>query len=220
MPQMYANRGQTRSPMKYLFFSLISLIVTGTLNLASATQLQTGNAFNSSLGSGDPPVTVGGGWYAFTWQNGPNAFDDQGAFTFTSASTTQLTITDLGVDGDRFSIYDNGVLIGTSSVPSNDGYDNESLTYDQALADYHYSHGYFDIAPGANSITIDTIQSATGYPFGGGALEVQAVPEPSALALLGLGVMSLAAKLRGKIQRDQFGGKKRTTAHHCFLNRD
>ena len=176
-------------PLKTLLALIFATLTTPFL------QAQTSNSWLSALAL-DPPVTVGGGWQHFSWENGPGVFNTEGAFTFSSASATTLTITDTGVDGDQFSVFDFGLLIGTTSVPANDGFDNESLTYDQCLADSRYSHGYFGLGAGNHSITIETIQVANGFTFGGAGFRVDVVPEPSVLALLSLAAGALLIRRR------------------------
>src|SRR2546427_13087269 len=114
--------------MKNSFLLLISLLVTFNFMPVRAQV----NSFMNGPPSEDPAVPIGGGWQHFEWNNGPNVFNNEGAWTFASASATALKITDTGVVGDRFSLFDNGVLIGTTSVPANNGYDDESLSYDGA----------------------------------------------------------------------------------------
>ncbi len=139
-------------------------------------------------------ITSGDGWHYFSWTGGPGVFNDQGAFTYSSPVATVLTVTDVYVDGDRFQVFNNNLSLGLTSVPLNDG---SLLTGDpgQAVLDSRLSHGTFLLPPGSNSITIETVQTASGYPSGGGFLRVDPVasavpmPEPGTLtlAVLGLG---------------------------------
>jgi hypothetical protein len=151
---------------------------------------------SAQLSRAQRAVTVGGGWQFFEWNNAPGSFNVEGAFTFTSASSTLLTITDTGVDGDRFSLFDFGTLIGTTSVPANDGYDNETLTPDQTLTDPRYSHGFFPLSPGNHSITIQIIEAARGYSGGGADFRVDVVPEPTTLSFLAVALGIFAFRRR------------------------
>src|ERR1039458_6149870 len=63
----------------------------------------------------DPPINVGAGWSQFDWDGSGQPFDYEGAFTFTSAATTLLTVTDSFCPGDQFRIYDFGLPIGNTN---------------------------------------------------------------------------------------------------------
>jgi hypothetical protein len=116
---------------------------------------------------------VGSGWQSFDWDKAPGTFDNQGAFTFTSAKPTILKVTDAFIDGDQFAVFDAGKRIGTTSVPANDGtqiYDKP----DAAFASPKYSHGVFFLPAGDHSLTIETIAIAKGIPEGAAFLRADA----------------------------------------------
>jgi hypothetical protein len=184
------TRKEILNEKRILFLVQVCVMLSAPLSHA---QLYNGSPENS--GSDDPPVPVDGGWQLFSW-NGLGSFDMQGPFTFTSASSTLLTITDIAVDGDQFNLFDNGNLIGTTSVPANDGYRNELLTADACLADPKYSHGFFNLGAGSHSITIETIQLATGFSGGGAFFRVDTVPEPATLSLMAVAVGIFAIRRR------------------------
>src|SRR5262245_3204648 len=80
-------------------------------------------------------LTVDGGWKDFNW--GVNGlYIVEGAYKFTTAAPVTLKVTDAFVSGDRFEIYNNGSLLGSTSVPVNDA------TY-VAKADVAYGHPKF-----------------------------------------------------------------------------
>ena len=143
------------------------------------------------------PITVDGGWQAFSWTSGPGVWDLEGAFTYNVASPTDLKVTDAFIDGDRFEVYDGGLLIGTTSVPANDGA-QISGDPDGAFADARWSSGEFLMAPGAHSITLKTIQIANGFPGGTGYLRVDTIPAPGAILLgtLGTGLVGWLRRRR------------------------
>ena len=150
---------------------------------------------NPATPGDDPPYIVNSGWAEFTWFNGPGTLNQEGPFTFNSAFPTLLKVTDGYLDGDRFEVLDFGLSIGLTSVPTDDG-STANNNYDFAYGNPLWSSGAFPMAPGPHSISIRNIQIPVGYPEGAGALRVDLIPEPSALALLGLGVVALIR--RGK----------------------
>jgi len=106
-------------------------------------------------------------------------------WTFTSGGSVNFTVTDAFSKGDSFSVFDFGVLVGsTPFVPSGGGATDDPAV---AVLDPTYSHGSFLLSPGSHSITI----RADNSPFGGGAAYFRAdaavspVPEPSTFALFG-----------------------------------
>src|ERR1044072_7614347 len=66
----------------------------------------------------DIPIIVDAGWRNFQWSGAGPVFNSEGPFTFSSAASTILKVTDAFCKGDQFAIFDCGVQIGTtSSVP-------------------------------------------------------------------------------------------------------
>ena len=159
----------------------------------------------SGAAGDDPPITVGAGWWtttdtppAFFWNLGN--WNLEGPFTFSWPTSVQLYVTDAFVKGDRFEVYDNDVLIGTTTqVPVAYG---DVADPDTAFADPTYSSGVFLLDAGTHAITILNINNVAAS--GRGYLKVeplhQAIPEPATLALVGLGVLSLLRRSR-KSQR-------------------
>jgi len=118
-------------------------------------------------------------------------------WTFSGPAT--LDVLDLFIAGDQFAVYDNAVLLGDTSVPTNTGYAACSNDIGCALADANYSQGIWSLGAGGHAITIDVIQNAVTSPTGGAAvLEATSVPEPSSLLLLGIGLLGLGGTVRRK----------------------
>lgn len=134
------------------------------------------------------PVTIGGGWQEFIWGEDEDAWNDEGAFTFISESPTSLKVTDLGRTGDRFDVYDNDVLLGTTS-PSTPNEDIDPVfDYEAAYASPLWSSGEFFLEPGSHSITILTVVDPVGMGAGALRVDLAAIPAPGAILLGTLGV--------------------------------
>ena len=96
------------------------------------------------LPADDPPITVGAGWWtttdappAFFWDS--HNWNVEGPFTFSWPTPVQLYVTDAFVKGDRFEVYDNDILIGTT--PTVDTAPPTTDDPDTAFADPTYSSG-------------------------------------------------------------------------------
>lgn len=165
------------------------------------------------LGAGsvyaDPPITVGDGWHYFEdtdW----DSWNDEGPFTFTSSATVILRVTDVDCRGEEYDIYDNGVLIGPTSVVTPDPQCFPSVADpDATFPDPDWSSGTFTLGPGAHAITIQFTQLSNPEPMRmDGYLRVDlqqpgVAPEASTLLLLGSGLAGLGtyARLRWRARK-------------------
>jgi len=107
-------------------------------------------------------------------------FLDSAPWTFTAPNPVLLSVTDAYFAGDSFSVFDFGVLLGsTPRVPLMPALG--SLDPNLTFADPAYSHASFMLPAGSHSLTID-VEAA--QILGEGFFRISEVPEPSHTALL------------------------------------
>jgi hypothetical protein len=153
------------------------------------------------------PIAVDSGWVGFCFAGAGShatagcqnqASSVSGApFTFTLSGLGLLKVTDAFDSGDIFDIYINSVFAFTTSSPVSTG--SYTTNPDVAFASNHYSSGSLLLSAG--SYSVDLIAKVSPYNGGGAYLQVasqKSVPEPTPLALLGLGLFGLAIAYRRK----------------------
>jgi hypothetical protein len=114
------------------------------------------------------------------------------SFDFSLGQDSVVRVVDLGLAGDRFEIFANGVSLGaTSAVLASDA---ESYDPAAAWADPSFSRGSWLLGAGSYSIT-GTV-AVSPYDGGYGAMSVTAVPEPESYAMMlaGLALVGFAAR--------------------------
>ncbi|MGA2138137.1 MAG: hypothetical protein ABSH14_04665 [Verrucomicrobiia bacterium] len=167
------------------------------------------NARNQGGGPGlgaDPGLPLDG-----TWQGPYEEFiGGVGSFfqeTWTFSGSAELQVTDFAVPGDQFAIYDNGILIGNSSVVpdwstyESDAFESPPWTADPAVAwlDPHFSHFDESLGNGSHSITIQETVEPSGFSSDGTySIKGIAIPEPAPMTavLLGMGTLLALGRLR------------------------
>jgi hypothetical protein len=120
----------------------------------------------------------------------PSTFLDAPPWTFTAAgSGATLRITDAFASGDRFEIFDFGVSLGLTSLPTLDVNCGDDPV--PCFANASMSTGLFLLPAGNHSLTIIPIAALDGG--GSGHFQVEAaaavVPEPATLTLLATGLI-------------------------------
>lgn len=174
---MSPDRALRRSPV------LLGLLLLAQISFANT------NGFGIGVAA-DPAITVGSGWFRFSWIGVGQPFNLEGSITFNSPAATKLTVTDSFCPGDQFTVFDFGVPIGTTNlVPSSN---NCSISDpDASLANPIFSHGTFTLAPGPHSITVQTITNpnSAGAAFLRVDLAVPSTPIPPTILLVLTGLL-------------------------------
>lgn len=165
---------------------------------ADTIELAADGQWHTFTVASDQSVSGGTEWIVGDYTNAPG-FGSALSYTFTIATGYQgtLTVVDGVFAGDVFNVFNNGQLLGSTSIvpltyyvenPINVGDD-----FDAALAEPAFSRQVFTLAAGTYSISGSLAQSvlydrvlseALNTTDGALNLGVSAVPEPSSAALL------------------------------------
>ena len=131
--------------------------------------------------------------------------DQTATLPYTFSGPGSVFLLDLFVTGDEFALYDNSVLVGDTSTVANTGAAPCAQDIACAIANTGYSRGTFSLGAGSHSLTIQTIQLATGSSSGAAVLKLSAattptVPEPDSMVLMGTGLSALGMlRLRARV---------------------
>lgn len=158
-------------------------------------------------------LSTDGSWVGFTVDANlpPYGFgwvDDNGAplsfsVTIAAGQVGTLTVVDAGFSGDRFHVYDDAALLGsTGQAVNGDATGSITFDYDAALASSDFSRGQFVLGAGSHVISGLMFESTTdafgplNATLGGLRLTVSPVPEPATAATLLIGLGLLLGALR------------------------
>ncbi len=188
---------------------LSTLLLSSVSCLASAIEVN-GTWYNFWNASGDGEATNGSSCSASSCPGDPYSAPGDPPWTFTiTGYGADLVITDGGNQGDIFSAYNNGILIGTTSSVTVNYSDNCGNTPTPCLNDPGMSHGTFYLTPGSYSLTITEDQFfepsylawfqvdplTSPLPTSGDA------PEPASFALAGLGLLLTGVLRRTRLKK-------------------
>lgn len=164
----------------------------------------------ASVSAAADSLTMDDQWHAFdidelsSNSGGLEWIDLSGnALSFSFAGPATLTVVDGGFAGDRFEIFDNGVLLGVTSAAVNSYPHSVGVDFDAAYDNLDYSRGIYRLEGGNHMITGQLLVSAlddgpTAINATVGALQISPVPEADTylMMLLGLGLVSFMARRR------------------------
>lgn len=160
------------------------------------------------------PVPLDGSWTVLD-EFFPHPGFFSGPRTWASTTPVRFDVTDLFVVSDAYNVYDFGALVFSTpvmphwnAIGATGPFESPPWTDDPdvAWASAVFSKGSHLFAPGAHSITIETIArppNAAGAEFGDAtvAFRATAIPEPSTYLLMasGIGLLGVAARYRRRL---------------------
>lgn len=175
-----------------------------TATVAHATPVSTNTWYEFSFTTPGTPASTCTYGNCMPSSGTPSVAAGFAPYTLTVAGTDTLLVQDAFLAGDVFEVYDSGTLIGsTTSVAGNTAY---SCGDDPAVCseDPAMSQGAFLLGAGLHSLSFVPTESVINT--GAAYFEVipnaaaSVTPEPSALVLLGTGVLGIAGTLRRRLQ--------------------
>ena len=118
-------------------------------------------------------LTPDGEWVIFRWffaSGSMKSLDGPYLFEVPPGADAELDVTDWGIAGEVFDVYDNGIKIGTTSALTSSA--EVIASPDLAFTNPSWSSGTFPISAGSHSIEIEVVQTPPGWQSGGGFLRV------------------------------------------------
>lgn len=177
----------------------LAFVLPATHGAQAATLVADGGWAGFTVDGNLPPYSL-----AWTADDDGSAGFDFSVVTIAAGFQLKLTVVDLGFSGDRYTVYDNGALLGTTG-PAVNGDTSGAIEFsaDNALANSSFSRGVFTLGAGSHSITGVMSTSLQGLDASIGAvkLEVSPVPEPATVASLLAGLALLGAVTRRRSAR-------------------
>jgi hypothetical protein len=181
------------------------------------------SVFSMPVGASTLALTADSQWYSFDvdssyatsgglewidaqFNTGYNSDGSALNFTFTLTDSADLNVVDGGFAGDQFQVFDNGIALGFTSVPTTNTYPaSVASNFDAAWADIQYSRAVFHLGAGSHKITgllsisaLDNTAIPLNATVGALSLTPTAVPLPGAMVLFlaGSGLMGFISRRR------------------------
>jgi hypothetical protein len=147
------------------------------------------------------PITTSSGPQLFEFVGGTGWIDNPAnGYQLTLTGQARIDLTDRLLIGDQYRLFVNGVNMMTTSTPNVflNGFQTGATTFAQAWANPYLSKGSLYLGPGNYQLDIQVIRVASGVNYGSGWIQAVAVPEPSVLLMLGVGILIFGLFMRRK----------------------
>jgi PEP-CTERM motif len=209
-PGSHSNR--TIAGTRYKWLMIVVLLIAlgmglGVPSIASATPALGPQPWGE-FQFGTPPDAAVACFGCVPSAGGNSFFLDAPPWTFSGPAI--LVVTDAFIAVDRFQVFDNLVSLGLTSAPSgvtpaqcDAGPAGDTSNPVFCFQDANYSHGVFALGDGSHSLTINHTAGIAGAAYfcaqGPSNCGVK-LPEPSAMFLMGSGLVGLAAWGRRRLR--------------------
>ena len=176
--------------------ALLVMLALGAAVPGLAGPINIGEWYTGGWDGGGPGTTIDGCLIACPYVGAVSGqtFNDplNNPWTFVApAAGALLTVTDIQVDGDSFTIQDFGSTIGSTNPINSVGLDCGTDGAD-CLGNPGFSHGVFILAAGAHSLSFIVAAQTNGFSDGSVSFRLDAapgeVPEPASFGLLASGI--------------------------------
>lgn len=165
---------------------LILTCLGGTSTTAGAAERQGpgGNGRNAEVSrvfaTTDPTAVEGlpvGEWVSFQFGSAGSSTSE---FHFEASGPIIVSVTDAYCRGDRFEVFDGAQSLGLTSQPAPADGCTEAATFDEGLANVHYSSGRFLLGAGNHALRFLAVESPYGAGRAGFRLTLAPVPGAAA----------------------------------------